>query len=98
MFAGDVIEKREVCSSEDRAIAEARELSRGNGEGCGIAVEPEKPAARRACVEDGGGVPASTDRSIHIPIAFAGIKLGEYFGHENRLMRLLDSIAKFRGP
>jgi hypothetical protein len=43
-------------------------------------------------------VPAPADRSIEIARTFAGIKLGEYLGHENRLMRPLVFIAKSRGP
>src|SRR5207253_3160871 len=96
--AGHVVEKREVRSCEDRAVTEARELARGEAERGGIAIEPEEPAARRGCIEDGGGVPAGTDRPVEIATAFARSKLGEYLGHENRLMSSLDPIAKFRGP
>src|SRR5438034_518848 len=96
--AGHVVEKREVRSCEDRAVTEARELARGEAERGGIAIEPEELAARRGCIEDGGGVPAGTDRPVEIATAFARSKLGEYLGHENRLMSSLDPIAKFRGP
>src|SRR5256886_2022381 len=96
--AGQVVEKREVRSGEDGGVTEARELARGDTERGGIAIEPEEPAARRGCIEDGGGVPAGTDRPVQIATAIARSKLGEYFGHENRLMSPLDPIAKFRSP
>lgn len=98
VLAGHVVENREVSTSEDRAIAEAREVSRGDGERCGIAIDSEELSVGPACVEDGGGVPAPADRSIEIARTFAGIKLGEYLGHENRLMSPLVFIAKSRGP
>jgi len=86
VLAGHVVERREIRSCEDRAIREARELARGDGKCGGIAVEPEKPAVRPARLEDGGGVPTPTDGPVQIATAFAGSKLGEYLGQENRLM------------
>src|SRR5205823_5007851 len=96
--AGHVVKIREVRSDEDGAIAETRELALRDDERGRITIEPEEPAARRACLENGGGVPASADRAVQIATAFAGIKLGQYLGHENRLMRAFDPIAKSRGP
>src|SRR5712692_3437790 len=98
VLAGHVVEKREVRSREDRAISEARELSPSHGERRGVAVESEEPPARRARVEDGSGVTASADRSVEIATVFARSNLGEYFGHENRLMSSLDPIARSQGP
>ena len=98
VLAGQVVENREVAANEDRAIAEPCEVSRGDGERCGIAIKSEEPAARRACVKDGGGVPTSTDRPVEIARTFARIELGEYFGKENRLMSPRRLIIKSRGP
>jgi hypothetical protein len=72
--------------SEDGAIAEALEDSARRGERGRIDVEPEKPAIRRAAVEDGFSMPSPTDRAVEEAATFAGIKLGEYFGQKNRLM------------
>ena len=66
VLAGQVVENREVPTNEDRAIAEAREFSRGDRERCRVAVESEEAAARSACVEDGGSVPAPADRAVEI--------------------------------
>ena len=98
VLAGQVVENREVPSNEDRAIAEARELPRGDDERCGIPIESEEPSVGRACIEDGGSVPAPTDRAIEIARTFARIELREYFGNENRLMSPRRLIIKSRGP
>ena len=98
VLAGQFVQNREIASSEDGAIAEARQLSRGDGERCGIAIESEELSVGRVCVEDGGGVPAPTDGPIEIERTLPGIKLGEYLGHENRLMSPLRLIVKSRGP
>jgi len=50
------------CLERGRLDRRARQLSRGDGERCGIAIESEELSVGRACVEDGGGVPAPTDR------------------------------------
>jgi len=84
--AGHVVKHREVCSDEDRAIAEPRELLCGGGKRLGIAVDPEELSARPASVEDGGGVASGANRPVQITAAFMGIKLGEYLGQKNRLM------------
>ncbi len=98
VLAGQVVENREVPSGEYGAIAEAHEVPRGDRERRGVAIDSEELSVGRTCVEDGGGVPAPADRSIEVARTFAEIKLGEYFGHENRLMSPLVFIAKSRGP
>src|SRR5258706_9792554 len=98
VVAGQVVENREVPSSEDRAIAEANELSRSDGERCGVAIESEEQSIGRACVEDGHGVASPADRAVEIARAFARTKLGEYFGNQNRLVTALRLIVKSRGP
>ena len=99
MLAGHVVENREVRANEDRAISEARELPRGDGDRARIPVESKEPASRCARVEDAGGVPAPTDRAVQIPAAFAENKLGEYFGQKNRLMKPPSAfITRPRGP
>ena len=85
--AGQDVAKREVALSEDGAVAEAREDAVRLCERCGIDVEPEKAAIRRAPIEDGFGMPSPTDRAVEKAATFAGIKLGEYFGQKNRLMK-----------
>jgi hypothetical protein len=76
-LAGDVVEKGEVASRKDGAITEARELSRGDGDGRGVAIEPEDLSVGRARVEDGRGMAASADGSVEIATASTRIKLGE---------------------
>jgi hypothetical protein len=98
VLAGQVVENREVPSREDRAIAEAREVSGGDGERCGITIDPEELSVGRTCVKDGGGVPAPADRSVEIARTFLRIKLGEYFGNQNRLVSAPRLIVKSRGP
>jgi hypothetical protein len=98
VFAGNFVEDREVCSSEACPITEAREVSRGDGERSGVAIESDELAVGRGRIEDRRSVPSPTDRAVQIAAAFAGSELGEYFGNENRLMRSFVSIAKSRGP
>jgi hypothetical protein len=97
-LAGDFVELSEVAASEDRAIAEARELSRSDGERGGIAVESKELSVGRGGVEDGRGMAAGADRPVEVATASTRIKLGEYVGDENRLMRSFASIARSRGP
>ncbi len=85
--AGQDVATREVALIEDGAVAEAREDAVRLCERCGIDVEPEKPAIRRDPIEDGFGMPSPTDRAVEEAATFAGIKLGEYFGQKNRLMK-----------
>ena len=72
---------------EDDAVAEAFEDTLRFGERCGIDVEPEKAASRPGALEDGFGMPSPADGGVEEAAFFAGIKLGEYFGQENRLMK-----------
>jgi len=97
-LAGQFVQNREIASSEDGAIAEARELSRGDGERCGIAVESEELSIGRGRVEDCRGVAAGAEGSVEIATSCTRIKLGEDVGDENRFVRSFASIAKSRGP
>ena len=85
--AGQDVANREVSLREYGAIAEPFEDAPRLRERCGIDIEPEKAAIRRAPVEDGLCVPSPTDRAVEEAATFAGIKLGEYFGQKNRLMK-----------
>ena len=96
MLAGHVVEKREVGVDEDGATAEARQLPSRDRKSRRVDVEPEKPAIRRGAVEEGTGVSPTADRAVEEAATFSGSKLGEYFGHENRLVR--PPIARSRGP
>jgi hypothetical protein len=98
VLAGHVVAKREVGADEDRAIAEPREDAAGLGQRRGIDVEADKATRRRGALEDGLGVASPTDRAIEEAAAFAGIKLGEYFGQKNRLMKPPTFITRPRGP
>ncbi len=93
MTAGQDVANREVSLREYGAVAEAFEDSARFRERCGVDVEPEKAAIRRATVEDGFGMPSPTDRAVEEAATFARIKLGEYFGQENRLMKLPCSVV-----
>jgi len=98
VLAGHVVTKREVGADEDRPIAETREYATSLGERCGIDVESKEPAGWRGAFEDGLGVASPTDRAIEEAATFAGIKLGEYFGQKNRLMKPPTFITRPRGP
>jgi len=87
VLAGHVVEIREVGVDEYGAIAEARQLPSRDRESRRVDVEPEKPAIRRGAVEEGTGVSPTADRAVEEAATFAGIKLGEYFGQKNRLMK-----------
>jgi len=82
-----VVENREVGADERRPIAESREDATSFGESCRIDIKPEKAAGRPDPLEDGLGVASRADRAIEEAATFAGIKLGEYFGQKNRLMK-----------
>ena len=97
-LAGQFVQNREIASSEDGAIAEARELSRGDADGRGVAIEPEDLSVGRARVEDGRGMAASADGSVEIPTASTRVKLGEYLRDEDRFMGSFGSTARSRGP
>src|SRR5207237_597010 len=99
VLAGHVVTNREVRSSEYRAIAEPRELASRCDQSARVDLEPEVPAAGRAALEDRCGVAAGADRAGEIAAGCAGIKLGEYFGQKNRLMKLsFPNITRSRGP
>src|SRR5438874_12381837 len=93
VLAGHVVEKREVRSGENGTIAETRELAGRDDERGRISVEPKEPRARRCCVEDGGGVPAVTERPVQIATAFARSKPGEYLAPAGRLTSSLGPPA-----
>jgi hypothetical protein len=87
VLAGHDVEKREVGADEDRAFTEACEDATSLGERRGIDIETDEAPTRAAAFEDGLRVATRSDRAIEIAATFAGIKLGEYFGQENRLMK-----------
>jgi len=97
VLAGHVVENREVGADEDRALAEPREDATGFCERCGVHVETDEVAGWRGALEDGLGVASPTDRAIEEAASFAGIKLGEYFGQKNRLMKP-PMFIRPRGP
>ena len=98
VLAGHDVAKREVGADEDRPIAEALEDTTCLGERGGIDVEPEEATGRRGALEDGLGVASPADRAVEEAATFAGIKLGEYFGQKNRLMKPPTFITRPRGP
>ena len=87
VLAGHDVEKREVGPDEDRAITETAEDATSLGERGGIDIETDESPAAAAALEDGFRMATRADRAIEIAATFAGIKLGEYFGQENRLMK-----------
>ena len=94
--------------SEDGAICEPGKDTPCLFERCGIDVETEEAAGRRSAVEDRFSMSSPTDRAVEEAATFAGIKLGEYFGQKNRLMKppsfsesscsLRSFITRPRGP
>lgn len=99
MLAGHDVANREVGADEDRALAEACEDAASLVERGGVDVETEEPAGRTGAIEDRFGVTACPDRAVEEAASFAGIKLGEYFGQKNRLMKPPTLfIARPRGP
>ena len=96
---GHDVAKREVAPNEYRAISEPGKDTPRFFERFWIDVEPEEPAGRRGPIEDGLSVASPTDRAIEEAASFAGIKLGEYFGQKNRLMKPPSAfITRPRGP
>ena len=83
---GHDVEKREVGSDEDRALSETCENAASFVERCGVHIETDEAPARAETFEDGFRVATGSHRAIEKAATFAGIKLGEYFGQENRLM------------
>jgi hypothetical protein len=85
--SGQDVAKREVPLKENGAISEPGKDAPRLCERFGIDVEAEEAAGRRGAVEDRLSVSSPTDRAIEEAATFAGIKLGEYFGQKNRLMK-----------
>jgi len=83
---GHDVEKREVGADENGAVTEACENATGFGECRGIHIETDEASAGADAVEDGFGVAARSDGAVEKAATFAGIKLGEYFGQENRVV------------
>ena len=103
VLAGHDVEKREVGADQDRALTEAFEDAASFCERGGIDIETDEAPARAGPFEDGLGVATRADRPVEKAATFAGIKLGEYFGQENRLMKPpvainWSSTARSRGP
>ena len=98
VLAGHVVTKREARADEDRAIAEPREDAAGFGQGRGVDVEAEETTGRTGPLEDGFGVATRADGAVEKAAIFAGIKLGEYFGQKNRLMKPPMFFTRPRGP
>ncbi len=84
---GHDVEKREVRANEDRALTESREDITSFRERCGVDIEPDELAGPTGTFQDRLRVAARSDRAVEKAATFAGIKLGEYFGQENRLMK-----------
>jgi len=96
---GHDVRNREVAPNEYRAFSEPGKDTLRLFERLGVDIEAEKPARRRDPLEDGLSVASSTDRAIEEAASFAGIKLGEYFGQKNRLMKPPSAvIPRPRGP
>ena len=87
VLAGHDVEKREVGADEDRALAEACEDAPSLGDSRGVDVETDEASARTGAFEDRLGMATRSDGAVEKAATFAGIKLGEYFGQENRLMK-----------
>lgn len=97
MLAGHDVANREVGADDDGAVTEACEDAPCFRERGGIDVESEETAGRRGAIEDGLGMASPTERAVEEAASFAGIKLGEYFGQKNRLMKP-PFITRPRGP
>ncbi len=86
LLAGHDVEKREVGADEDGAVAEASENAARLRESRGVDIETDESPARAGPFEDGLCMATRSDRAIEKAATFAGIKLGEYFGQENRVV------------
>jgi hypothetical protein len=109
VLAGHDVEKRKVGADEDGALTETCEDAMSFGESRGVDVEADEATVRAGVFEDRFGVAARADRAVEKAATFAGIKLGEYFGQKNRLMKppigavpvtttSWSSTARSRGP
>ena len=87
VLAGHDVEKRKVGADEDRALAETSEDAMSFGESRGIDIEADEAPVGAGAFEDRLGVATRADRAVEKAATFAGIKLGEYFGQKNRLMK-----------
>ena len=96
VFARDDVANREVASDENGTFSEPGKDVPRLRQSCGVDVEAEDAAGRSGPLEDGLGVASRSDRAVEEAPIFAGIKLGEYFGQENRLVCSL--ISRPRGP
>jgi hypothetical protein len=98
VFAGHDVANREVRADKDGPGPEAgKDTPRLDQRGW-VDVETEESAGRRGPLEDGLGVASRADRAVQEAATFAGIKLGEYFGQKNRLMKPPTNITRPRGP
>lgn len=98
MLFGHDVANREVGADDDGAVTESCEDAPCFCERGGVDVESEKTAGRRGALEDGLGMASPTERAVEEAASFAGIKLGEYFGQKNRLMKPPSFITRPRGP
>ena len=90
------VANREVASNKHGSVPEPGKDSPRFVERAGIDVEADETAGRSGPLEDGLGVASRSDRAVEEAASFAGTKLGENFGQENRLMK--PPIARPRGP
>jgi hypothetical protein len=90
------VAKREVAANENGSVSEPGKDTPRLVERLWIDVEAEKPAGRSGPLEESLGVASRSDRAVEEAAIFAGTKLGENFGQENRLMK--PPIARPRGP
>ena len=98
MTGGHDVAKREVRADKDGPLTETGKGVSRRDQRCRVDVEPEESAGRRGPLEDALGVASRTDRAVQEAATFAGIKLGEYFGQKNRLMKPPRFITRPRGP
>jgi hypothetical protein len=96
VLAGHDVANREVAPNENGPVSEPGKDTPRLVERFGIDVEAEKPPGRTDPIEDGFSVTSRADRAVEEAATFAGTKLGENFGQENRLMK--PPIARPRGP
>jgi len=93
---GHDVANREVAPNEYGSVSEPGKDRPRFIERSRIDVEADETAGRSGPLEDGLGVASRSDRAVEEAAIFAGTKLGENFGQENRLMK--PPIARPRGP
>ena len=96
VLAGHDVANREVAPNEYGSVSEPGKDRPRFIERSWIDVEADETAGRSGPLEDGLGVASRSDRAVEEAAIFAGTKLGENFGQENRLMK--PPIARPRGP